>query len=62
MTFTADGTLWLATIFGTLMTYKDGQLSTDQYASNEYGDAVIALQTDSIGRLLLLQLLHQAHL
>ena len=53
MTFTADGTLWLATIFGTLMTYKDGQLSTDQYASNEYGDAVIALQTDSIGRLII---------
>ena len=53
MTFTADGTLWLATIFGTLMTYKDGQLSTDQYASNEYGDAVIALQADSIGRLII---------
>ena len=53
MTFTADGTLWLATIFGTLMTYKDGKLSTDQYASNEYGDAVIALQADSIGRLII---------
>jgi len=53
MTFSKDGTLWLATIFGTLMTYKDGQLNTDIYASNEYGDAVIALQADSIGRLII---------
>lgn len=53
MTFAKDGTLWLATIFGTIMTYKDGQLLTDEYASNEYGDAVIALQTDSVGRLII---------
>lgn len=53
MTFTADGTLWLATIFGTVMTYKDGQLSTDDYASNEYGEAVMHLDVDSLGRLLL---------
>ena len=53
MTFTADGTLWLATIFGTLMTYKDGQLSTDNYASNEYGEAVTLIDVDSLGRLLL---------
>lgn len=53
MTFTNDGTLWLATIFGTLMTYKDGQLLTDDYASNEYGDAVTHLDVDSLGRLLL---------
>ncbi len=53
MTFTNDGTLWLATIFGTVMTYKDGQLSIDNYASNEYGDAVVALQTDSMGRLVI---------
>lgn len=53
MTFTADGTLWLATIFGTVMTYKDGQLSTDDYASNEYGEAVTHLDVDSLGRLLL---------
>ena len=53
MTFTKDGTLWLATIFGTLMTYKDGRLSTDHYASNEYGDGVVALDTDSIGRLVI---------
>ncbi|MBR6981849.1 MAG: helix-turn-helix domain-containing protein [Prevotella sp.] len=51
MTFTKDGTLWLATIFGTLMTYKDGQLQTDEYASNEYGDAIVALQEDSEGLL-----------
>ena len=53
MTFTADGTLWLATIFGTLMTYKDGQLATDEYASNEYGDAVVALHGDSANRLVI---------
>ncbi len=53
MVFTADGTLWLATIFGTLMNYKDGQLTTDEYASNEFGDGVIQLDTDSVGRLLL---------
>ena len=53
MTFTSDGTLWLATIFGTLMTYKDGQLTIDNYASNEYGEAVTHLDVDSLGRLLL---------
>ena len=53
MAFTKDGTLWLATIFGTIMTYKEGKLIIDEYASNEYGDAVVALQTDSIGRLII---------
>lgn len=53
MTFTQDGTLWLSTIFGTVMTYTDGQLTTDDYASNEYGDAVTHLDVDSLGRLLL---------
>ncbi len=53
MAFTADGTLWLGTIFGTLMTYKDGHLSIDDYASNEYGDAIIHLDVDSLGSLLL---------
>ena len=53
MAFTEDGTLWMATIFGTLMTYKDGQLATDDYASNEYGEAVTHLDVDSLGRLLL---------
>lgn len=53
MTFTKDGILWLATIFGTVMTYKDGLLATDSYASNEYGDAVIHLDVDNFGRLVL---------
>lgn len=53
MTFTKDNTLWLATIFGTLMTYRDGLLSTDEYASNEYGDAIVALQNDSSGCLVI---------
>lgn len=53
MAFTDDGTLWLATIFGVVMAYRDGQLTTDGYASNEYGDAVTHLQTDRLGRLLL---------
>ena len=53
MTFANDGTLWLATVFGTLMTYRDGTLATDDYASNEYGDAIVALQTDSLGRIVI---------
>lgn len=53
MVFTKDDTLWLATIFGTVMTYKDGQLRTDEYASNEYSDAVTALEVDSLGRLII---------
>ena len=53
MTFTKDSTLWLATIFGSLMTYKDGVLALDEYASNEHGDAVVALQVDSAGRLVI---------
>ena len=53
MTFTKDGTLWLATIFGTIMTFHEGQLSTDDYASNEYGDAIVAMQTDSLDRLVI---------
>lgn len=53
MTISNDGTLWLATIFGTVMAYKDKTLTIDDYASNEYGDAVVALQTDSLGRLII---------
>ena len=53
MTFTKDNTLCLATIFGTLMIYRDGQLSTDEYASNEFSDAIVALQTDSNGCLVI---------
>ena len=53
MAFAADGSLWLATIFGTVMTYKDGQLAIDEYASNEFGDGVMQLDIDSIGRIVL---------
>lgn len=53
MTFTNDGTLWLATIFGTVMTYKDSQLAKDDYASNEYGDAIAAMEADSSGCLVI---------
>jgi AraC-like DNA-binding protein/ligand-binding sensor domain-containing protein len=53
MVFTKDGTLWLATIYGTLMSYKDGKLVIDQYASNEYSDGVTQLDVDSQGRLLI---------
>ena len=53
MTFAHDGTLWLATIFGSVMTYKDNEITTDDYASNEYGDAIVALETDSTGRIVI---------
>ena len=53
MTFAADGTLWLGSIYGVIHTFKEGILSTDDYASNEYGDALLALQTDSLQRMLL---------
>lgn len=53
MTFTPDGTMWLATIFGQLYRYKDGKIETDEYGSNEYSDGVISLSTDSLGRLVI---------
>ncbi len=53
MTFTKDGTLWMATIFGTVMSYAKGKETVDEYASNEYGDAVTHMQTDSLGRLVM---------
>ena len=53
MTFSADGTLWLGTIFGQLYRYKDGQLSVDEYATNEYSDGIVAMSTDSTGRLVI---------
>ena len=54
MVFTPDGTLWLATIFGHLYTYSNGEIKTDKYGSNEYGDGVTAMSVDSAGRLVLL--------
>ena len=53
MAFTPDGTLWMGTIFGQLCKYRDGKTETDEYGSNEYGDAVTAMQTDSTGQLIL---------
>ena len=53
MAFTSDGTLWLATIYGTVMSYREGKLSTDEYASNEFSDAIIHLEADGAGRLLM---------
>ena len=53
MTFTPDGTLWLATIYGQLYHYRNGKTETDDYGSNEYGDGVVAMAVDSLGRLVL---------
>lgn len=53
MSFTSDGTLWLATIFGRLYHYASGKAVLDEYGSNEYGDGVRAMEVDSIGRLVL---------
>ena len=53
MAFTLDGTLWLATIFGQLYCFHDGNTKTDEYGSNEYGEGVIAMTVDSVGRLVL---------
>ncbi len=54
MTFTPDGTLWLASIYGQLYKYADGEVHIDEYGSNEYGDGVMAMEADSVGRLVLL--------
>lgn len=53
LTFAADGTLWLGTIFGQVYQYKDDLLTTDDYAANEYGDGIIAMSTDSAGLLII---------
>jgi AraC-like DNA-binding protein len=53
MAFTSDGTLWLATIFGQLYRYRQGKMVLDEYGSNEYGDGVIAMSLDSLGRLVM---------
>ena len=53
MAFTPDGTLWMATIYGQLYRYHDGKTETDEYGSNEYGDGVIVMTVDSVGRLVL---------
>lgn len=53
MAFTTDGTLWLGTIYGMLHALRNGRLTTDDYAANEHGDAVVALCGDSCGRLVI---------
>ena len=54
MVFAPDGSLWLATIFGHLYRYVDGEIKIDEYGSNEYGDGVTAMSVDSAGRISLL--------
>ena len=41
LSFTPDGTLWLGSIFGKLFAYTQGQLTSDEYAENEYGDSIV---------------------
>lgn len=53
MAFTPDGTLWLATIYGQLYRCLQGKTELDEYGSNEYGDGVVAMATDSLGQLVL---------
>ena len=35
------------------MSYRDGNLSAEDDAANEYGDAIVALLTDNEGRLVM---------
>ena len=53
MDFTPDGTLWLATVYGQLSRYVKGKVVADEYGSNEYGDGIMAMSVDSMGRLVL---------
>jgi len=53
LAFTPDGSLWMATIYGKLYQYKDGNLRADEYGSNEHGDAVDYLSVDHQARLLI---------
>lgn len=39
---------------GQLYRYSDGEIKTDKYGSNEYGDGIIAMSVDSAGRIVLL--------
>lgn len=49
MAFGPDGTLWLSTIYGVLYTYRDGKLQSDDYGSDEHGDAIRSLRVDGHG-------------
>ena len=46
-------TLWMGTVYGQLLSYADGQLTVDDYASNELGDAITALCEDTLHRLVI---------
>ncbi len=47
--FTSDGTLWMGTIYGDILTYKNGETKRDTYASDPDGHSVTALSSDSSG-------------
>ena len=51
LAFSPDGTLWMATIYGQLYRYRQGEIEDDAYGSNEFGDGVMAMTADSAGRL-----------
>lgn len=53
MTIDADSCLWIGTVFGKLYRYDNGKLIVDEYASEGNDDAIIALNTDSDGRLVI---------
>ncbi len=53
LTVTDDGTLWMGTIFGKLLSYHEGKLMEDKYGTNEWNDGITALTTDSLGRLVI---------
>lgn len=44
-----DGTLWLASIFGQIYCYREGEILRDEYASLMQGDAITHMNADSCG-------------
>ncbi len=53
LTVDNNGKLWMGTIFGKLLCLDNGELLVDEYASNEFGDGITHLFTDSIGRIVI---------
>lgn len=47
----SDGTLWLGTIYGKIFHLENGRLTEDEYASDNYSNAITALTNDSDGNL-----------
>ena len=45
--FTSDGTLWMGTIYGDILTYKNGKTKKDTYASDPDGHGVTVLSSDT---------------